>query len=101
MLPRVLSIADATQIQLSVRRVDEVGRIPEIDRTCCKVHHLEPPGIYTHMFTDGNMTRFKKWDQFSVFSNLNEVILGIVQVQTNFELMSTRTGTLLHRNTCL
>lgn len=32
------------------------------------------------------MTRFKKWDQFSVFSNLNEVILGIVQVQTNFEL---------------
>lgn len=101
MLPRVLSIADATQIQLSVRRVDEVGRIPEIDRACCKVHYLEPPGIYTHMFTDGSMTRFKKWDQFSVFSNLNEVILGIVQVQTNFELMSTRTGTLLHRNTCL
>jgi len=49
-LPRVLSIADATQIQLSVRRVDEVGRIPEIDRACCKVHHLQPPGIYAHMW---------------------------------------------------
>ena len=97
-LPWVLSIADATQIQLSVRRVDEVGRIPAIDRACCKVHHFEPPGISTRMFTDGNMTRFKKWDQFLVLSKL---ILGIVQVQTNFELMSTHTGTLLHRNTCL
>jgi len=38
------------------------------------------------MFTDGNMTRFKKWDQFSVFSNLNELILGIVQYKCRLTL---------------